>query len=64
MKPKPTLSITQKPGTFTAKILKPGRFGGHISVASFGSTQTRRVNVIKLKPTDRATLQASDCNRI
>jgi len=57
MKPKPTPSIIQKPGTLTTKTLKPGKFGRHISVASFGSTETHRVNVIELKPTDRATLQ-------
>lgn len=44
MKPKPTPSITQKPGTLTTKTLKPGKFGGHVSVASFGRTETHRVN--------------------
>ena len=28
--------------------------GGHISIASFGCTETHRVNVIELKPEDRA----------
>jgi hypothetical protein len=57
MKPKPTPSITQKPGTLTTKTLRPGSFGGHISVASFGNTETHRVNVIELKANGRATLQ-------
>jgi hypothetical protein len=57
MKPKPTPSFTQKPATLTTKTLKPGKFGGHISVASFGATETHRVNVIELKPADGTTLQ-------
>jgi hypothetical protein len=57
MKPKPTPSITQKPGTLTTKTLKPGKFGGHVSVESFGSTETHRITVIKLKPTNRAAVQ-------
>jgi hypothetical protein len=40
MKPKPTPNIIRKPGRLTTKTLKPGKFGGHISVASFGSTKT------------------------
>ena len=53
MKPKPT---TEKPGILTTKTIKPGKFGGHISLASFGSTETHRVNVIEFKPADRAAL--------
>jgi hypothetical protein len=63
MKPKspPKISATadtpRSVGTLTTKTLKPGKFGGHISVASFGSTETHRVSVFELKPEDRATLE-------
>ena len=56
MKPKPAPSVTQKPGTLTTKTLRPGKFGGHISVSSFGSTETHRVNLIELKAAERAAL--------
>jgi hypothetical protein len=60
MKTKPTRksSISEHtPATITTKTLKPGKFGGHVSVSSFGSTETHRVTVIELKPEDQATLQ-------
>ena len=63
MNPKPTPKMSQKDkpqtgGTLTTKTLKPGKFGGHVSVASFGTTETHRVKVIKLTRTDRAVLES------
>jgi hypothetical protein len=61
MKPKPTPKTSAtagKPGTLTTKTLKPGKFGGHVSVASFGTTETHRVKVIKLTWTDRTVLES------
>jgi hypothetical protein len=63
MKPKLSHKLSfrdkaQTPGTLTTKTLKPGKFGRHMSVASFGTTETHRVKVIKLTRTDRAVLES------
>jgi hypothetical protein len=64
MKPKPTPSIVQKRdkpriiGTLTTRSNKPGGRSKARTYNNFGQTKTHRVTIIKLKPEDRAPLQA------
>jgi hypothetical protein len=64
MKPKPTPSIVQnldKPriiGAFTTGSNKSGRRWKARTYNNFGQTETQRITIIKLKPEDRAALQA------
>jgi hypothetical protein len=64
MNPEPTATtspIGDTPriiGTLTTRSNKPGRRSKARTYSNFGQTETHRVTIIKLKPEDRAALQA------